>query len=398
MGKPKVFYSDEQARPDYNMLDKLEHIFNELRLNEDIKPDEKVMVKTHFGQWGNTRYLRPAYARKIVNLVRAAGGEPFLAETCGLGYGEGGAYGGRSTAPEYLAMAALNGFTEASVGAPLLMADGYWGTDVCKVEVDGEHVKTVDVAAALYDCDKVIVLTHAKGHGLGGIGGTLKNLGIGLVGKRSKAAMHFMGDIKIDPEKCLGPECSKCLKVCPTRCITMNEKATVDKSRCISCHHCVDVCRRVEAKAATMSWRPNHEQPPYFVENSLGVIKSIGAERFYYINLAIDISDKCDCWNVGAPLLVHDIGIFGSRDPLAIDQATLQAIKDAPANPDSLAGDVECGADKFAMVHACKDPETGEILELAERQLAHAEKMGLGSRVYELVTITKEPPKKPGAA
>jgi uncharacterized Fe-S center protein len=228
MGKPKVFYSDEQARPDYNMLDKLEHIFNELRLNEDIKPGEKVMVKTHFGQWGNTRYLRPAYARKIVNLVKAAGGVPFLAETCGLGYGEGGAYGGRSTAPEYLAMAALNGFTEASVGAPLLMADGYWGTDVYNVEVDGEHVKTVDVAAALYDCDKVIVLTHAKGHGLSGLGGTLKNLGIGLVGKRSKAAMHFMGDIKIDPDKCLGPECSKCLKVCPTRCITMNEKATTN--------------------------------------------------------------------------------------------------------------------------------------------------------------------------
>ncbi|MHA1926659.1 MAG: hypothetical protein ACW974_12140, partial [Candidatus Thorarchaeota archaeon] len=98
----------------------------------------------------------------------------------------------------------------------------------------------------------------------------------------------------------------------------------------------------------------------------------------------------------GAPLLVHDIGIFGSKDPLAIDQATLQAIKEAPANPDSPVGEIECGACKFAMVHACKDPETGEILELAERQLAHAEKMGLGSREYELVTIIKDPPKKPG--
>ncbi|MHA2210447.1 MAG: DUF362 domain-containing protein [Candidatus Thorarchaeota archaeon] len=375
MGKSKVYFTDRQARTDYNMIDKLEHVFKELGLDNEIKSGEKIMVKTHFGQWGNTNYLRPAYARKIVDLVRAAGGVPFIAETTGLGYGGGGTYGGRTTAPEY---------------------DGYWGTDVYDIEIDGEHVKKVDVAAALLDCDKVIVLTHAKGHGLGGIGGTIKNLGIGLVGKRGKAAMHFLGDIKIDPEKCLGPECSKCLKVCPVRCITMNEKAKVDESQCIACHHCVSVCATVEAKAATQTWRPNHEQGPIFVENTVGVINAIGADKFYYINLAIDISDKCDCWNVGAPLLVHDIGIFGSKDPLAIDQATLQAIKEAPANPDSPVGEIECGACKFAMVHACKDPETGEILELAERQLAHAEKMGLGSREYELVTITRDPPKKPG--
>ncbi len=395
--KSKVFFTDRQARPDYNMLDKLEHIFKELGLDKEIRPGDKVMVKTHFGQWGNTNYLRPAYTRKIVDLVRAAGGEPFVAETTGLGYGVGGAYGGRTTTPEYLAMATLNGFTEATVGAPIIMADGYWGTDIIEVEIDGEYVTNVDVAAALLDCDKVIVLTHAKGHGLGGLGGAIKNLGIGLVGKRGKAAMHFIGDIRIDPEKCIGPECSRCLKVCPTRCIVMKEKAEVDISRCIACHHCVDVCARAEARAARQSWRPSHTQGPIFVENAVGVINSVGAEKYYYINLALDISDKCDCWNVGAPLLVHDIGIFGSRDPLAIDQATLAAINDAPANPDSLVGDIECGACKFAMAHACKDPESGELLQLAELQLSHAEKVGLGSRKYELVTVTKEPPKRSSA-
>ncbi len=392
----KVYFSDRRARTDYNMLDKLEHIFNELGLDKDIKPGEKVMVKTHFGQWGNTNYLRPAYARKIVDLVRASGGEPFVAETTGLGYGAGGAYGGRTTVVEYLTMAALHGYTAASMGVPLIMADGYWGTDVIEIPVNGEHIESVDVATALFDCDKVIVLTHAKGHGLGGIGGTIKNLGIGLVGKRGKSAMHFIGDIKINPDKCLGPDCSKCLKVCPTRCISMKEKAVVDSSKCIACHHCVNVCSQVKARAATQTWRPNHTQAPIFVENAAGVVKSIGADKFYYINLAIDISDMCDCWDFGAPLLVHDIGIFGSRDPLAIDEATLQAIKDAPPNPDSSVGDIECGTCKFAMAHSCKDPESGEILELAEIQLSHATKMGLGSREYELITLTKEPPKRSG--
>jgi uncharacterized Fe-S center protein len=392
----KVYFTDRQTRTDYNMLDKLEHIFNELGLDKAIKPGEKIMVKTHFGQWGNTNYLRPAYARKIVDLIRAAGGEPFVTETSGLGYGGGGTYGGRTTVTEYLGMAMLHGYTAATIAAPLVIADGYWGTDVFDVPVEGEFIKSVDVATPLLDCDKVIVLTHAKGHGLAGIGGTIKNLGIGLVGKKGKAAMHFLGDIKVDPEKCLGPECSKCLKVCPTRCISMEEKAIVDESKCIACHHCVDVCSRVDAKAIKQTWRPNHTQAPIFVENAVGVVNSIGVDKFYFINIAIDISDKCDCWNYGAPLLLHDIGIFGSRDPLAIDEATMQSIKDAPPNPDSLVGDLECGACKFAIAHGCKDPESSEILELAEIQLSHAEKMGLGNREYELVTLTKDPPKRSG--
>lgn len=393
----KVYFTDRQTRTDYNMLDKLGDVFQALGLDKAIKPGDKVMVKTHFGQWGNTNYLRPAYVRKIVDLVRAVGGEPFVTETTGLGYGQGGVYGGRTTMTEYLGMAMLNGYTAATIGAPLVIADGYWGTDVFNVIVNGDFIKSVDVATSLLDCDKVIVLTHAKGHGLAGIGGTIKNLGIGLVGKRSKAAMHFLGDIKVDSDKCLGPECSKCLKVCPTRCITMQQKAVVDEQNCIACHHCVDVCSRVNAKAIRQTWRPNHTQGSIFVENAVGVINSIGNDKFYFINIAIDISDKCDCWNFGAPLLVHDIGIFGSRDPLAIDQATLQAIKDAPPNPDSPVGDIECGECKFAMAHACMDPESREVLDLAEIQLSHAEKMGLGTRSYELVTLIKAPPKGSGS-
>jgi uncharacterized Fe-S center protein len=125
----------------------------------------------------------------------------------------------------------------------------------------------------------------------------------------------------------------------------------------------------------------------------LGVVKSIGAEKFYYVNLAIDISDKCDCWNVGPALLVHDIGIFGSRDPVAVDQACLDAVNRAEPNPESVVSKVERGEDKFAVAHDSKDPKTGKMLHLAEIQLEHAEKMGLGKRDYELVTLTKARPK-----
>ena len=392
MTRSKVFFTDRNAQPYYNMLDKLEHVFAELGLPRAIQKGDRVMVKTHFGQWGNTNYIRPAYVRKVIDLVQAAGGVPFVAESCGLGYGDGGPYGGRTSGPEYLTMAALNGFGQATVGAPIIMADGYWGTDTFDVEVDGEFVKKVDVASAVLDCDKVIVLSHAKGHPHGGLAGALKNLGIGLVGKRGKAAMHILGDVKIDPRKCLGAECSKCLKVCPVRCITMNEKAEIDSRKCISCIHCRSVCDSISVKAISVTWRPERDQAPRFVENALGVINSIGADKFYYINLAIDISDKCDCWNVGAALLVHDVGIFGSRDPVAVDQACLDAVNEAEPNPKSIVAGIERGADKFAVAHSWKDPKTGETLHLAEIQLAHAKKIGLGNRDYELITLTKERP------
>ena len=74
MAKSKVYFTDRNAETYYNMIDKLEHIFNEMGLKDAIEPGEKVMVKTHFGQWGNTNYMRPAYVRKVVELVKAAGG------------------------------------------------------------------------------------------------------------------------------------------------------------------------------------------------------------------------------------------------------------------------------------------------------------------------------------
>lgn len=391
--KSKVYFTDRQARTDFNMLDKIELIFGKLGLKKVIKKGSKVMIKTHFGAWGNTNYLRPSYVRKVVDLVRDCGGFPYVAETCGLGYGAGGTYGGRTTSPEYLSMAALNGFTEGTVGAPLIIADGYWGNDVFRISIDGDYIKSVDVAAAALDADIVIVLTHAKGHGLSGLGGTLKNLGIGLVGKRSKSAMHTLGDVVVNKEKCLGPDCSLCLKVCPVRCITMKEKAEIDQEACIDCLHCRGVCsRNAKAGAITATWRQAGDQAVRFVENAIGVVNAVGSDRLYFINLAIDISDKCDCWNVGAPLLVHDIGIFGSRDPLAIDQATLDAINAAIPNPDSEAKHVHKGDCMFAIAHNQKDPKTGELVDFAEIQFAHAEKKGLGSRSYDLVKVTKKPP------
>lgn len=374
MTKTKVFFADRQTRPDYNMLDKLEHVFDELSLGETIKAGDKVMIKTHFGLYGNTNHIRPAYVRKLVDLVRSAGGFPFVADTASLAYGNERPYGGRTTAPEYLMRAALNGFSQGTLGAPMIIADGYWGVDTFMVDIQGEYIQSVPVAAATLNCDKVILLTHAKFHHMG-VAASIKNMGVGMVGKQGKAAVHCPDGLQVSPEKCKGVECSECISVCPVRCIEVSDTVSIDWDRCVTCGHCASICsNRVGAKAIFMPWSGT-DMALRVVENAYGVTQSIGSDAFYYINLAIDISDLCDCIGVGAPLVMHDIGIFGSADLVAVDHATLEAMKNKKLNP-----------------HANIDQ--GQFESLVERSgviFKHGQKIGLGTTDYELVTLTKNP-------
>jgi uncharacterized Fe-S center protein len=222
----------------------------------------------------------------------------------------------------------------------------------------------------------VILLTHAKFHHIG-VAATIKNMGVGMVGKQGKAAVHCPDGLQIQSENCLGSECSKCIAVCPKRCIEVSDKVKIDMDLCVTCGHCASVCRSTNSNTIVMPWS-GANMAERIVENSLGVTKSIGADRFYYINLAIDISDHCDCICVGAPLLMHDLGILGSTDPVAIDHATLEVMKRATLNPQSpRMSDFDNLVDRSAMI------------------FAHGEKMRLGTTSYDLVELTRAKPETP---
>ncbi|MHA2423785.1 MAG: DUF362 domain-containing protein [Candidatus Thorarchaeota archaeon] len=367
----KVYFSDRNTTSQYNMLDKVEHVLTEMGLAKDLQENEKVMIKTHMGLWGNTNHIRPAYVRTIVEFIKKNGGIPFVADTCSLGYGTNRPYGGRTTAADYYERAAMNGYTQATVGAPIIIADGYWGADFLEYDIEGDYLESVPVPAALFDVDKIVVLSHSKFHHIG-LASTLKNMGVGLVAKKGKTAVHSQKGLEIDPSECKGVKCSMCISVCPKRCITVSDTVSVDMDRCIQCGHCSSICAsKAKAKALSLAWS-GQNMAEKIVENTVGVLNSIGSEKFYFVNLAIDISDMCDCVCYGAPLLMHDLGVFGSRDPLALDIATAKAMENAERNS---------AAESSAKVE--------ELLRKSDTFFEHGSKMNLGSRVFELVNLSK---------
>ena len=132
MDASKVYFTDFRT-PAYgdSILKKLQKLM--LRAGfADLDLDGKfVAIKMHFGEKGNISFLRPNWARAVVDMVKQQGGKPFLTD-CNTMYP-----GSRKNALEHLYCAWENGFTPLSVGCPVIIADGLKGTDDIEVEVKG---------------------------------------------------------------------------------------------------------------------------------------------------------------------------------------------------------------------------------------------------------------------
>ncbi len=310
-------------------------------------------VKMHFGERGNDGYIRPEYLAPFLQMISACKGRAFLTDTCTIYAGP------RKDALGHLEVAAEHGFTQESVGVPVIIADGLHGTDDEQVEVAGTHFRSVKIARAIAHADSMLVLSHFKGHLMGGFGGAIKNLGMGCGSRRGKFEMHSGATPQVDAALC--KRCGACVTACDHRAISLTKvSAQISIDRCVGCGECVLVC---PYGAMGLAWNQGPKQvQERYAEYALGAVKG---KRAFYVNFLNHITPNCDCLSEGEDSLVADIGILASSDPVAIDQACYDLV-------------LKAGGDVFAQTHPGVD---GTV------QLAHAENIGLGSRTYDLIEV-----------
>jgi hypothetical protein len=364
-----VFFAGLRARGDSeNRSAKIRRLFAEAGMGSCIHDRDLVAIKLHFGERGNDTHVRPAHVRQVVDMVRSEGGRPFLTDTATL-YS-----GGRSNAVDHIATAVAHGFDYAVVGAPVIIADGLKSLDIVEVKVGKRHFDRVKIAGDIARADSMVVVSHFKGHMLAGFGGAIKNLAMGCAPAAGKREMH-RADPLVVPEKCRG--CGTCVEVCPAGALALvEEKARIDPGRCIGCGECMTVCLQA---AVDFDWLV--EIPPFVervVEYACGALEG-KRERTGFFNFLLDITPDCDCVPWSDAPLVPDIGILASRDPVAIDAASLDLVnRQAGLAGSLLHAHHRPGEDKFT---GTWDHTRGDL------QLSYAEECGLGTRDYRIREI-----------
>ena len=343
----------------------MRNLFTKSSFADSMSPEKSVAIKLHMGELGNVTYLRPFFVRRVADLVKRAGGEPFVTDTTAL-------YpGARGTPERYLGTAAANGFTEAGIGAPVVIADeGDEGVAVTiESPVEGCELKEAKVAAKIYHADSLLILSHAKGHMQTGFGGAMKNLGMGCVTKEGKAASHSANTQEFDESKC--DACGQCVEACLRDALALVEGRIVrDRERCMGCGSCMFVCSS-DAFYVPLAGRELFEVN--IAHTACAVLKNFKG-RAGFINFVQDVTPMCDCAAPAGKPIVQDVGILASLDPVAIDKASIDLIDQAPvivspapASPPDLLGKIH-GIDSLV-------------------QLRTAEKLGMGSLEYNLITI-----------
>ena len=348
-----------------SILQGMRDLFTKSGLVGLIAPEKSVALKMHMGELGNVTYIRPFFVRRVADLVKRAGGKPFVTDTTAL-------YpGGRGTPERYLATAAANGFTEASIGAPVVIADDTGEGVAVTIEspVNGCELKEAKVAPRIYNADRLLVLSHAKGHGQAGFGGAMKNMGMGCVTKEGKAAQHRASVPVFDASKC--DACGQCVEGCPRKALSLIEGRIVrDMALCLGCSSCLFAC---PMKAFSFPPGAGERLQVNIAHTAYAVLKNFKG-RAGFINFVQDVTPECDCAAPAGRPLVQDVGILASWDPVAVDKASIDLIDKAPTVTGST---LTWRPDMLGKMHG-----TDSLV-----QLKTAEKLGLGSLAYKLITI-----------
>ncbi|WP_275297761.1 DUF362 domain-containing protein [Clostridium sp. YIM B02551] len=319
-------------------------LLEKLVKEENIKLENFIPLKVHFGESGNKTFIESKNFGGIINYLKDRKIESAFIETNVLYKGE------RTTRERHIKLAKEHGFTEL----PVIIADGEHGEAYEEVEINKKNFNKCKIGKEIADKNQLIVISHFKGHALAGFGGAIKQLGMGCAARGGKLAQHANSIPKISALKCKA--CSACAKRCPENAITLNKKAKIDKDKCVGCASCMAICPH---GAITNSWFASISKS--FNERLSEYAYAAAKDKNnVYITFAFNITKNCDCEGHNMKPIVDDVGVFASLDPVAIDKACLDMID--------------------------KD-NNKTVFRRGRYTLDYAESIGLGSKEYELIEV-----------
>lgn len=292
MEKAKVYFTKEVSK------EALIKVYE--ALNKELKG--KVAVKLHSGEDGNQNYVRPEFVKPLIDKVNGTVVE------CNTAYN-----GARNTTEKHKKLMEKHGWTK------------YFDVDIMdakedlKLDVEGGTIlKENYVGKNIENYDSMLVLSHFKGHPIGGFGGALKQLSIGCASTKGKCYIHTAGKSLV-PEKL---------------------------------------------------W-DNLPEQDRFLESMADAAKSVVKYfdvNMAFVNIMCNLSVDCDCCAVAEDPCMKDIGTLASLDPVALDQACIDLIYNSS----------DKGRDHF--VERVESRHGVHTIEAAE-------KIGVGTREYELINI-----------
>lgn len=356
MKTPVYFIPASEEESTRDIAKKTLALFRKLDMGAEIEKESFVGLKLHFGEKGNKGHIKPLWLMDLIRELKQKSPRVFLTDSNTLYVGN------RSNAVEHMILAHGHGFDVSRLGMPVIIGDGLLGRQDDEIEINKERIQTAKLAGIVKDMDVLLNLSHFTGHILTGFGGAIKNLGMGCASRAGKLDQHSDVQPYIDPKVC--KNCGTCAEYCPADAIIEKEgKSFIQKDKCIGCGECLVACT---IGAVKMKWDSDKERIQEKMAEYAWAVHSIMESRMGCFTYLIRITEDCDCMAKDPGPIVKDIGILASRDAVAIDQAAIDLLNE------------RSGRDIFKE----KNNVDWSI------QLKHAEKIGLGSREYELVDIS----------
>jgi uncharacterized Fe-S center protein len=354
--KSKVFFVPVKDAENIRTVNsQLKKLIEKSKVLDVLNKGQKVGVKVHFGEEGNTGYVRPQHLRVICDAITLKNTTPILSDANTLYRGK------RLNSKDHLEIAHQHGFTKKAVGADIFIPDDGKKEEITEVQINQKQIQTAKVGKFFIDADAIVGVSHFKGHILTGFGGAIKTIGMGCATREGKLAQHCDVSPMLYVDQCTG--CGECELVCPVKAIQIeNGKSQLDKTKCIGCASCVAACPSL---AMFIDFEAGDAVQDKMAEYSLAVLKNKKGKACF-INFALRINQECDCWGMKNPRIAPDVGILASLDPVAIDHASYDVVNRV------------CRKDIFKETHPKPD---------GLRQLRYAQEIGIGNMDYELIKV-----------